>query len=169
MKVSVDTAFNIKEVFPKWKLKRQVKGKYVVFHSNRFIGENSYQSALKELMELSKTYKILLLPLAVTNDDYDILKKLYKDSNEIFILPSEQLTMEEIVSYLAFCDLYIGVSFHGAITAFCYGNPVVGLILCTIRKHVIYMINWVYQSSMFQMNRCFMMELNVLLRENKSN
>ncbi len=56
----------------------------------------------------------------------DILKKLYKDSNEIFILPSEQLTMEEIVSYLAFCDLYIGVSFHGAITAFCYGNPVVG-------------------------------------------
>ena len=34
--------------------------------------------------------------------------------------------MEEIVSYLAFCDLYIGVSFHGAITAFCYGNPVVG-------------------------------------------
>lgn len=126
VKVSVDTAFNIKEVFPKWKLKRQVKGKYVVFHSNRFIGENSYQSALKELMELSKTYKILLLPLAVTNDDYDILKKLYKDSNEIFILPSEQLTMEEIVSYLAFCDLYIGVSFHGAITAFCYGNPVVG-------------------------------------------
>lgn len=58
--------------------------------------------------------------------EYDILKKLYKDSNEIFILPSEQLTMEEIVSYLAFCDLYIGVSFHGAITAFCYGNPVVG-------------------------------------------
>lgn len=42
-------------------IKRQVKGKYVVFHSNRFIGENSYQSALKELMELSKTYKILLL------------------------------------------------------------------------------------------------------------
>lgn len=55
-----------------------------------------------------------------------IFEKLYKDSNEIFILPSEQLTMEEIVSYLAFCDLYIGVSFHGAITAFCYGNPVVG-------------------------------------------
>lgn len=107
-------------------IKKTGKGKYVVFHSNRFIGENSYQSALKELMELSKTYKILLLPLAVTNDDYDILKKLYKDSNEIFILPSEQLTMEEIVSYLAFCDLYIGVSFHGAITAFCYGNPVVG-------------------------------------------
>ena len=103
-----------------------VPGEQFVFHSNRFIGENSYQSALKELMELSKTYKILLLPLAVTNDDYDILKKLYKDSNEIFILPSEQLTMEEIVSYLAFCDLYIGVSFHGAITAFCYGNPVVG-------------------------------------------
>ena len=25
VKVSVDTAFNIKEVFPKWKLKRQVK------------------------------------------------------------------------------------------------------------------------------------------------
>ena len=78
VKVSVDTAFNIKEVFPKWKLKRQVKGKYVVFHSNRFIGENSYQSALKELMELSKTYKILLLPLAVTNDDYDILKNYIK-------------------------------------------------------------------------------------------
>jgi len=54
------------------------------------------------------------------------LKKLYKDSNEIFILPSKQLTMKEIVSYLAFCDLYIGVSFHGAITAFSYGNPVVG-------------------------------------------
>ena len=31
------------------------------------------------------------------------------------------------------------------------------------------MINWVYQSSMFQMNRCFMMELNVLFeREQKA-
>ena len=124
--ISLEKLFGEDEDTQVDKLKRQVKGKYVVFHSNRFIGENSYQSALKELMELSKTYKILLLPLAVTNDDYDILKKLYKDSNEIFILPSEQLTMEEIVSYLAFCDLYIGVSFHGAITAFCYGNPVVG-------------------------------------------
>lgn len=125
-KVSVDTAFNIKELFPKWKLKRPIKGKYVVFHSNRFIGDNAYQSALEELLELSKTYKIVLLPLAITNDDSEILKKLYKDSNEIFILPSKQLTMKEIVSYLAFCDLYIGVSFHGAITAFSYGNPVVG-------------------------------------------
>ena len=56
----------------------------------------------------------------------DSVVAIYNDANEIFILPSEQLTMEEIVSYLAFCDLYIGVSFHGAITAFCYGNPVVG-------------------------------------------
>ena len=125
-KVSVYTAFNIKELFPKWKLKRPVNGKYVVFHSNRFIGDNAYQSALEELLELSKTYKIVLLPLAITNDDSEILNKIYKDSNEIFILPSKQLTMKEIVSYLAFCDLYIGVSFHGAITAFSYGNPVVG-------------------------------------------
>lgn len=102
----MDTAFNIKEVFPKWKLKRPVKGKYVVFHSNRFIGDNAYQSALEELLELSKTYKIVLLPLAITNDDSEILKKLYKDSNEIFILPSKQLTMKEIVSYLAFA-IYI--------------------------------------------------------------
>lgn len=126
VRLSIDTAFDLPNVFPKESLQRKINDEYIVFHCNRFIGEDSYNEALNVLLMLSKQYKIVLLPLAITNDDYSILERFYTDSGNRFILINDNLDMKSIVSYLAHTKLYIGVSFHGAITANAYGNDVIG-------------------------------------------
>lgn len=123
--LSVDTAFDLPNVYPKSELKCPIGKKYVVFHCNHYIGKDYYDEALEELLKLSEEYEIVLLPLAYTNDDHEIAQRLYNDSNKRFIFPDKELSMKQIVSYFAYTDLYIGVSFHGAISAFSYGNPVI--------------------------------------------
>lgn len=123
--LSVDTAFDLPNVYPKSDLKRPIGKKYVVFHCNHYIGKDYYEEALEELLLLSKEYEVVLLPLAYTNDDHEIAQRLYDDSNKKFVLIDKELSMKQIVSYFAYTDLYIGVSFHGAISAFSYGNPVI--------------------------------------------
>lgn len=124
--LSVDTAFDLPHIFPKNKLNRPINEKYVVFHCNKHIGEAYYQEVLHELKKLSKDYKIVLIQLAVTNDDLEVLRRIKDEGNDNFILLSDKMDIKEIVEYFAYTDLYIGVSFHGAIAAFSYGNKVIG-------------------------------------------
>lgn len=85
-----------------------------------------YQESFKTLKSLSKEYEIVLLPLANTNDDIKLLKQMYEDSNHKFKLINEDLSIKGIIEILAHCEMYIGVSFHGAITAYVYGKKIIG-------------------------------------------
>lgn len=46
----------------------------------------------------------------------------------------KNLLLEDMIAILAGCSMYIGTSFHGAITAFAYGKKVLGLDFFHYRK-----------------------------------
>ena len=123
---SFDTAFLLPEIWSKNDLKNLIGNKYIVYHCHRFMGDDYYQESLKVLLDLSNHYQIVLVPLAYTNEDDEMAKKLYEDSHHIFTLITNQLTIKEIVSLFAHCHLYIGVSYHGAIVSYSYGNKIIG-------------------------------------------
>lgn len=128
-----DTAFALPYVFKKEDLmvtQVEILGKnkkYIVFHCNQHISENYLNSAIENLLYLyNQGYKIVLLPLAYTNGDDEFAKKINELADYKFITFEEQLSLQQIISILAYCELYIGVSFHGAITTYCYGGKVIG-------------------------------------------
>ena len=131
IRLSVDSAFALPYVFPKEELvdvKRKLLtvDKYIVFHSNRFLNDDEQEKTLNVLLRLrDEGFEIVLLPLAYTNADDVFLEKINKKAGRKFINFNGQLSMKEIISILAFCDLYIGVSFHGAIVSAVYGNSVI--------------------------------------------
>ncbi len=51
-----------------------------------------------------------------------------------FIIFEEELSIIEIIAILANTKLYIGVSFHGAITSFVYGRKVIGFDFFSNKK-----------------------------------
>ena len=101
--------------------------KYIVFHSNRFISDEDKEEVIKCLrIYADKGYQIILLPLAYTHGDEELLQEIaYYDSR--FFMFNEKLSMIDMMYILANCELYIGVSFHGAITALEYGNKAIAL------------------------------------------
>ncbi len=102
------------------------KEKYIVFHCNKFINENQISTVIKCLEKLAKKgFKIVLLPLAYTHGDDVVLQKINELSNYQFFVFDKSLSIDEMISVLAGCFLYIGVSFHGAITALQYGKKVI--------------------------------------------
>lgn len=127
-----DTAFLLPKFFPyeyleKVKKKVLLTEKYVVFQCNRLIDKESLQVAIECLKKLKHVgYDIVLLPLAYTNGDDEFSIKINKENGFQFISFAEKLSLEETIGILACCDIYIGVSFHGAITAYSYGKKVVG-------------------------------------------
>ncbi len=101
--------------------------KYIVFHTNRFITKDDRQEViccLKNYADIG--YNIVLLPLAYTHGDEEVLQALAECDSRFFMF-KERLTMIDMMYILAKCQLYIGVSFHGAVTALEYGNKVVAL------------------------------------------
>lgn len=127
-----DTAFKISEILDHNNLNeirsniRQINGKYIIFHSNRFIPEDEIPVVINSLSQLQEEgYKIVLLPLAYTHGDDTILSEINIKAKNRFILIDHVLSIEEMISILAGCELYIGVSFHGAITAAAFGRKVI--------------------------------------------
>ena len=123
---SYDTAFALPIIYPLEELDRKIKNKYIVYHCHRYMNNEFYQESFKTLKSLSKEYEIVLLPLANTNDDIKLLKQMYEDSDHKFKLINEDLSIKGIIEILAHCEMYIGVSFHGAITAYVYGKKIIG-------------------------------------------
>ena len=100
---------------------------YVVFHCNRLIPENELPVIIYNLVELKKMgFEVILLPLAYTHDDQSILMKINNMANNQFIFIKKVLNIYEMMSIIAGSELYIGISFHGAITAFSYGKKAIG-------------------------------------------
>ena len=138
-KISVipDTAFYISKSFDiEWlkKFKQRIDKldrKYIVFHGNRFLPENEIACLTDNLLYLSNMgYKIVFISLANTHNDMAIIQKIIEyiqdtDKNIDYCVIDNNLSIFEIISVLAFCDLYIGVSFHGAVTALSYGKKAI--------------------------------------------
>ncbi|MFC5370606.1 polysaccharide pyruvyl transferase family protein [Arcanobacterium bovis] len=127
-----DTAFAIPTIFPKQDLdafrKRSFPNldRYVVFHCNRFIPEDSIDGVVSLLRSLhDDAYTVVLLPLAYTHGDDEILKKLASHLDFDTFIPANVLSLTEIISILAGCSLYIGTSLHGSVVASSYEKPVV--------------------------------------------
>lgn len=108
---------------------------YIVFHCNRFIDEADRASIKELLLEIkSRGYHVLLLPLAFTHGDDEILRLINADAEYSFTLLDNELTIHDIISLISGCSLYIGTSLHGAVTATAYGRPVVSFDYQKTRK-----------------------------------
>lgn len=138
--LSVDTAFYLPKVLNKKDLLEEVRGldlknKYVVFHCNKLISQEYLNIAIDELLLLyQQGYKIILLPLAYTNGDDDFARKINDIVSNKFITFEGELSILEIISILANTKLYIGVSFHGAITSYVYGKKVIAFDFFSNKK-----------------------------------
>lgn len=103
-----------------------INDKYIVFHCNRHIPHEDIGKVLKTLNRLNEEgYKIVLLPLAYTHNDQKILENLNELAGRKYNTFINKLNIIEMLSILQGCELYIGVSFHGAITAASYGKKVI--------------------------------------------
>lgn len=122
-----DSAFLLNETFSPQPVSSLDLGlsdseRYAVVHISKLTPVSDLPIVASELEKLAQAgYTIVLLPLAYTNED----DKFQKSFAETLSIPSvtieQQLTLEETVSVIAHSALYIGYSFHGAITAFVYG------------------------------------------------
>lgn len=134
----LDSAFIMRSLFNKEKLmsiKNKIidSKKYIVYHANIHLPENEIPLLVENLYSLKcEGYDVVLLPIAYTHNDQDILNKINKYSTEkygddgSFILLGDKLNIMDIMAILACCKTYIGVSFHGAVTALCFSNEVIG-------------------------------------------
>jgi len=100
--------------------------KYAVLQFNPQKPENE-DDLLFETVKLlkSKRLDVVLLPLGYTHNDDNVLKAFNeKYGNECYML-DRKLNIFEMASVLANSEIYIGSSFHGAITAISYGKGAV--------------------------------------------
>jgi hypothetical protein len=85
--------------------------------------ENSAE-LLKQLKAYQKRTRceVVLLPLARCHGDNEYLKQLAQDSNGAFKC-IELDSIFEIIATLGACNVFLGTSLHGNITAFSFGIP----------------------------------------------
>lgn len=124
-----DTALILNRYFDSVKLKDCVQHlfgfseKYLVFHSNRWIPEESFAELDKIFADAVRSgYQVIFLPLAYTHAGEEILKRISEQIQTKVILPYKKLDVYEMMAILACSDLYIGVIFHGEVTAMQYEN-----------------------------------------------
>ncbi len=96
-----------------------------VFHCNQNFDTDDMNPLLATLRKVGETFRVVLLPLAYTNREQDMLHMIYKSSNESFVFINRTLTFNEICSIFVACKLYMGLSFHGAISTYCSGGEIV--------------------------------------------
>jgi hypothetical protein len=81
-----------------------------------------------EIIEQLKRYaqrtgtEIALLPLGFCHGDHEFLRRLSKESGGVLKL-IDVYSIFDANSVIAACDLFVGTSLHGNITAFSYGIP----------------------------------------------
>ncbi len=97
--------------------------KYAVIQFN-MQKEGEEDKKLLQIIEKlhSQNYKTVLLPLGYTHNDDQVLKEFNKKFGGTSIVLDKKLNIYEMAAILSDCSIYIGASFHGAITAISYGN-----------------------------------------------
>lgn len=134
----LDSAFVMKNLYSKNDMeiiKNEVldSHNYVIYHANIHLPDNEIPNLVSNLYSLKKQgYDIVLLPIAYTHNDQKVLNKIndfsiktYGEEGQ-FILLGDELNIMSIMALLACCKMYIGVSFHGAVTALSFSNIAIG-------------------------------------------
>jgi len=132
VKLYPDTAFAINKYIDQQCLRREKENilpsseAYAVFHTNRHIRAADKPKIVDILRNLQeKGFKIVLLPLAYTHNDQSILLNINEMAGYDFISFDKRLSLVEMAGILANCSLYIGISFHGAVTALTYNKKAI--------------------------------------------
>ncbi|MBQ8740806.1 MAG: polysaccharide pyruvyl transferase family protein, partial [Clostridia bacterium] len=69
--------------------------------------------------------KVVLLPIGYTHNDDFVLEQFNTNNNLDCEIISKKLNIMETAAVLSGCEIYIGSSFHGAITAIAYGKKAI--------------------------------------------
>ncbi len=69
--------------------------------------------------------KVVLLPIGYTHNDDFVLEQFNTENNLDCELITQKLNIMETAAVLSGCEIYIGSSFHGAITAIAYGKKAI--------------------------------------------
>ena len=130
--ISPDPAWILRDVYTDTVIEGLVptalsdKSRIAVFHCNQRLSKSDMQRVATLLKNLQKRkYSVVLLPLAYTNFEQNTLKELNDAANNEFCYFNKVLSLPETVAILSRCKLYIGLSFHGAITTTVFGGEVV--------------------------------------------
>ena len=110
--------------------------RYAVFHTHPLLPERMRPDVVETLRALrAEGLEVILLPLAYTHGDELLAASLAERAQTEGIRAlGRGLTLRQMLAVLAGCEMYIGVSFHGAITAFSYGRKVLALDFFRYRK-----------------------------------
>ena len=101
-------------------------GKCAVVQFNRQKPPSEDAALLRVMERLSeKGLSVVLLPLGYTHDDDTILREFIRNYSAPCVMVDKKLNIFEMAAILAGCELYIGASFHGAITAMVYGKTAI--------------------------------------------
>lgn len=102
------------------------KDNYAVIQFNPQKPQDDDQFLAKTINRLrAQGLKVVLLPIGYTHSDDLVLKKFNEENQTQCEIIDKKLSILETASVLAGCDIYIGSSFHGAITAMAYGKKAV--------------------------------------------
>ena len=100
--------------------------KVAVFHCNQRLFDSDLDGVIQVLRNVeSQGFTVVLQALAYTNSEEVRLRELNSAAGGNFLYIDRQLSVGELVALFARCDLYIGLSFHGAITTASFGGEVV--------------------------------------------
>ncbi len=126
--VHPDSVCCISELIPESQLPEtaeifDIKKPYAVIHINASKPEKDdvyLEKIIKNL--ISKGLQPVLLPLGYTHRDDVFMSEFNRKTGGLCKTFGRKLKIIEMASVLANCEMYIGSSFHGAITAMAYGK-----------------------------------------------
>lgn len=111
------------------KIKENILGfdkKYAVIQFNPQKPEADDEYLLKIIEKLKNSnLTVVLLPIGYTHNDDSILDDFNKKYNANCTIIKKKLNIIETAAVLSDCEIYIGSSFHGAITAIAYGKKAI--------------------------------------------
>jgi hypothetical protein len=101
-------------------------GPFVTFHCNHRLSDADATSVVATLERfVDAGYAVVLLPLAPTNAEAARLADLQRHGGGRFVELGAELGMRAIAATIAAGSAYVGLSFHGAITAAVFGRPAI--------------------------------------------
>lgn len=99
---------------------------YAVVHFNAQLPQREIPGLMSVIRYLASTgLKVLLLPLGYTHGDDQMIEQFHRETDGLCERIQKKLTIFEMASILSGCEIYVGASFHGAVTAVSYGRKAV--------------------------------------------
>ena len=119
----ISKLFSKNELLPLKEKLLPFEQKYAVIQFNMQKNSSDDAAIVKIIEKLhNENYKVVFLPLGYTHNDNAILDEFNKKYGSGAIIIDKKMNIFEMAAILADCSIYIGASFHGAITSIAYGN-----------------------------------------------